>query len=106
MGIGFGMTEERILDRMHTGNVVNMNYHDYKIPTALDVPPDPVCLPIDPNDTVCNSTGAKGLGEPATIPAAPAVANAIYNAIGVRLPDTPMNPARIISQLAAKQRRG
>jgi xanthine dehydrogenase YagR molybdenum-binding subunit len=106
MGIGLALTEGRILDRKHTGRMVNMNWHDYKIPAALDVPADEICLPIDPSDTECNSTGAKGLGEPATVPTAPAIANAVYNAIGIRVTDTPMNPARICQLLAARERRG
>jgi xanthine dehydrogenase YagR molybdenum-binding subunit len=103
MGAGLAMMEERILDRATTGRMVNMNWHDYKIPTAMDVPADKTVVPIDLKDKECNSTGAKGLGEPATIPAAPAIANAICHAIGVRVADTPMNPARIIEMLAAAQ---
>jgi xanthine dehydrogenase YagR molybdenum-binding subunit len=101
MGAGFAMMEERILDRTTTGRMVNMNWHDYKIPTAMDVPAEQTVVPIDPKDTECNSTGAKGLGEPALVPAAPAIANAICHAIGVRVADTPMSPARIIDTLAA-----
>ena len=59
MGIGFGMTEGRVLDR-NTGKMANANWHDYKIPTAKDVPPDFACLPVDPHDTECNSTGTQG----------------------------------------------
>jgi len=103
MGAGLAMMEERVLDRATTGKVLTMNWHDYKIPTAMDVPADKTVVPIDLNDRECNSTGAKGLGEPATIPAAPAIANAIFHATGVRVPDTPMNPARICQLLAAAQ---
>jgi xanthine dehydrogenase YagR molybdenum-binding subunit len=69
----------------------------------MDVPADKTIVPIDLNDRECNSTGAKGLGEPATIPTAPAIANAICHAIGVRVADTPMTPARIIQALAGPQ---
>jgi xanthine dehydrogenase YagR molybdenum-binding subunit len=93
--------EERILDRATTGRMVNVSWHDYKVPTAMDVPADKTVVPIDLMDKECNSTGAKGLGEPATIPAAPAIANAVCHATGVRVADTPMNPARIIDVLAA-----
>ncbi len=101
MGIGFGMTEQRILDVDQTGKMVNKNWHDYKLPTALDVPANMTCVPIDPHDTEANTTGAKGIGEPATIPTAPAVANAIYHATGVRITDTPIDPTKLISALAA-----
>ena len=51
------------------------------------------CLPIDPHDTECNTVGAKGLGEPATIPTAAAIANAIFDAVGVRVTESPVTPA-------------
>ena len=85
MGIGFGMTEERVMDRGQRGKVLTAGLHDYKLPTALDVPADKTLVIVDPHDTECNSTGAKGVGEPATIPTAAAIANAVFNATGVRL---------------------
>jgi xanthine dehydrogenase YagR molybdenum-binding subunit len=51
-------------------------------------------------DDAANTTGAKGLGEPVTIPTAPAIANAVYNAVGVRLTRTPINPLQLINALA------
>ena len=105
MGIGLAMTEARVLDRGQTGKMVNANLHDYKVPTALDIAPDPVCLPIDLHDNFTN-TGAKGLGEPSTVPAASVVANAIYNAIGVRCSDSPMTPDRLCQLLAKAGTRG
>jgi xanthine dehydrogenase YagR molybdenum-binding subunit len=101
MGIGFAMTEERVLDGGQTGKMVNANFHDYKIPTALDVPGTGMTsLPIDLGDTQANTTGAKGVGEPVTIPTAPAVANAIYDAVGVRVTNTPADPARLVELIA------
>jgi xanthine dehydrogenase YagR molybdenum-binding subunit len=100
MGIGFGMTESRILDVDQTGKMVNVNWHDYKLPTMLDVPADMTCVPIELHDTECNSTGAKGIGEPATIPTAAAIGNAIYHATGVRVTDTPVDPLRLVQALA------
>ena len=99
MGIGLALTEGRVLDRAHTGRMLNANWHDYKIPTMLDVPKEQTVLPIDPHDTECNTTGAKGLGEPATVPAASAVVNAIYDAIGVRMTHSPISPAAIVAAL-------
>jgi CO/xanthine dehydrogenase Mo-binding subunit len=96
MGIGLALTEGRVLDRGRTGKMVNANFHDYMIPTAMDVPVDQTVLPIDPHDTLCNTTGAKGLGEPATVPAASAIANAVCHAIGVRITDSPIGPAAIL----------
>ena len=106
MGLGLALTEMRVLDRNQTGKMVNRNWHDYKIPTAMDVPVEQTVVPIDLHDYEANNTAAKGLGEPATIPAAPAIANAIYHACGVRTPDTPVNPPRLIDKLAASQKRG
>jgi CO/xanthine dehydrogenase Mo-binding subunit len=97
MGIGLAMTEERILDRNQTGKLVNRNWHDYKLPTALDVPAEMKTIPIDVADEKANTTGTKGLGEPVTIPTAPAIANAIYDATGVRVTDTPMSPVRLVT---------
>jgi xanthine dehydrogenase YagR molybdenum-binding subunit len=101
MGIGLGLTEARVLDGRQRGKLLTVNLHDYKMPTALDAPADITVTPIDPHDTVCNTTGAKGIGEPATIPTAPAIANAVFHAVGVRLPDAPMSPARVVAKLAA-----
>lgn len=100
MGIGLALTEGRVLDRTHTGRMLNANWHDYKIPTMLDVPVEQTVIAIDPHDTECNTTGAKGLGEPATVPAASAVANAIYDAIGVRMTDSPISPAAVVAALS------
>ena len=102
MGVGLGLTEARIMDGQR-GKVLTTSLHDYKMPTALDAPADITILPIDPHDTECNTTGAKGIGEPATIPTAPAIANAVFNAIGVRLPDAPMSPARVVTAMARAQ---
>ncbi|MCP4899525.1 MAG: molybdopterin-dependent oxidoreductase, partial [bacterium] len=103
MGVGLGMTEERVLDRQ-TGKMVNANLHDYKIPTIMDVASEHISLPIDHPDTEFTSTGAKGLGEPATIPTAAAIANAVYDAIGIRVTDSPITPKKL-AQLLADQRK-
>ncbi len=103
MGLGLAMTEERILDSNQTGKMVNANWHDYKIPTAKDVPVDNTCVPIDPNDTEANTTGAKGLGEPAHIPTAAAIANAVYHATGARVNDAPITRSRMLEALAAAE---
>jgi CO/xanthine dehydrogenase Mo-binding subunit len=105
MGIGFAMTEQRVLDSQ-TGKMVNANWHDYKIPTAKDVPADLTCVPVDLHDTEWNTTGTKGIGEPATVPAAPAIANAFYNATGVRIKSAPFPPSSVISLLAQRKTQG
>jgi xanthine dehydrogenase YagR molybdenum-binding subunit len=103
MGIGLGMTEERILDN-RTGKLCNRNWHDYKLPTAMDVADRDVSVAIDMPDYEANISGAKGLGEPVTIPTAAAIANAIYHATGVRPADTPCNPLRLRALLAGQDK--
>jgi xanthine dehydrogenase YagR molybdenum-binding subunit len=100
MGIGFGMTEERIIDRNQTGKMVNKSWHEYKLPTMLDVPLDMTSQPVELPDNEANIAGAKGLGEPVTIPTAAAIANAVYHATGVRVHETPMTPVRLAKMFA------
>ena len=104
MGIGLAMTEERVLDQNRTGKLVNRNWHDYKIPTAMDVPVEMLSHPVEPEDTEANITGAKGLGEPVTIPTAAAVANAIHHATGVRVTQTPMSPVRLCALFSRRKK--
>ncbi len=87
-----------------TGRMLNANLHDYKMPTAMDVPEDITSLPIDPKDTECNTAGAKGLGEPVTIPTAAAVANAVYHATGVRMTENSLNPTHMAYELSDRKK--
>ena len=95
MGIGLAMTEMRIFDARQTGKLVNRNWHDYKLPTALDVPAEMTSVPVGLPDSEANITGAKGLGEPVTIPTAAAVANAVYHATGIRMTASPLSPVQL-----------
>jgi xanthine dehydrogenase YagR molybdenum-binding subunit len=106
MGIGLATTEMRILDGTQTGKLVNRNWHDYKLPTALDVPADITSVPIEMPDAAANTTGAKGLGEPVTIPTAAAVANAVYHATGIRVSTSPINPLQLCSLLEQQKKEG
>jgi xanthine dehydrogenase YagR molybdenum-binding subunit len=106
MGIGLGTTEMRVLDATQTGKLVNRNWHDYKLPTALDVPEDIVSLPVEMPDAEANTTGAKGLGEPVTIPTAAAVANAVCHALGIRVTNSPVNPLRLSSLIEKNRKEG
>jgi CO/xanthine dehydrogenase Mo-binding subunit len=58
------------------------------------------------HDHECDTTSTKGLGEPATVPAASAIANAVYHATGVRMTDAPLTPGRVLAALAEKEKRG
>jgi xanthine dehydrogenase YagR molybdenum-binding subunit len=81
----------------------NRNWHDYQVPTALDVPPEISSVPIDAPDPLANTTGAKGVGEPATIPTAGAVANAVAHATGVRMRETPITPIALSRALSGRK---
>ena len=96
-GLGFVLSEERVVDRP-TGRVVNGNLEGYKIPTVADVPKITVRFVDDP-DTRANNIGAKGLGEPPIIPLPAAVANAVANAIGVRVRTAPITRRRVLEAL-------
>jgi CO/xanthine dehydrogenase Mo-binding subunit len=97
-GIGFAMMEERIVDS-RWGIVLNPDLEMYKVPTVADVPVI-THAEVDLPDPVANSTGAKGIGEPPLVPTAPAIANAIYDAVGVRLRETPFSRQRVVEALA------
>ena len=91
-GLGYALFEERVLDGQ-TGRPVNPSLHDYKIPTFADAPLiDAFC--IDSVDTNANPIGARGLAEPPIIPTAPAIANAVADALGVEVNEIPIVPWR------------
>jgi xanthine dehydrogenase YagR molybdenum-binding subunit len=95
-GISYALFENRILDR-NEGLMVNPNLEQYKIAGSMDIPQiESIILDVNHGQS---STGAIGIGEPATVPTAAAVANAIFHAIGVRIRDLPMTPDKILAAL-------
>lgn len=96
-GLSFALMEERVMDE-YTGKVLTNNMHDYKMPTILDTPEIEVIIVSD-YDPLLSSTGVKGVGEPAIIPTAGAIANAVYNAIGVRIKSLPITPDKVLMAL-------
>ena len=82
-----------------TGLIVNADLEQYKLPGALEVPAIEVDL-IE-NYQGFSATDVYGIAEPSNIATAPAIANAIYNALGLRLRTLPMNRAAILTALAA-----
>lgn len=96
-GLGFALMEERIMD-INSGKMLNPNMHDYKIPTMLDIPEIDVII-VSETDEKANNMGVKGIGEPAIIPTAGAIANAVYNAIGFRVKSLPITPDKILNVL-------
>ncbi len=97
-GIGFALTEARVIDAA-TGIVLNANLEEYKVPTVADVPPITHAA-VDVPDLEANNTGAKGIGEPPLIPTAAAIANAVYDAVGVRLRHAPLSRRKLVEALA------
>lgn len=99
-GLGFALTEERVVDH-RLGQVLNANLEDYHVPTVADIPRIEHA-PLDIPDLEANPTGAKGIGEPPLIPTAPAIANALYDAVGVRLTEGPLTRRRVLEALASR----
>jgi CO/xanthine dehydrogenase Mo-binding subunit len=97
-GLGYALTENLIREN---GKVLNRNFLDYKILTALDVC-DVECIFVESSDPN-GPFGAKGVGEPAMIPSAVAISNAIYDAIGVRVSELPITPEKILKALREKK---
>jgi xanthine dehydrogenase YagR molybdenum-binding subunit len=100
-GLSAGLFEERVMDDA-TGTVVNPNLRDYKIATSFDIPEIEVLF-ADVDDPHINNLGVKGLGEPARVPSSGAIANAVYNAIGVHVREIPMTPKRVLEALKRKE---
>ena len=92
MGLGYALYEERVMDSA-TGVVLNPNFETYKLPNFADVPEIEVVLLDRPE------RGVIGVGEPATIPTASAIGNAVANALGVRVSGLPITPARVLAAL-------
>jgi xanthine dehydrogenase molybdenum-binding subunit len=97
-GIGYALSEEY---RAEKGKNMNPNFLDYKILSAPDVdfPIHAECIETHDEE---GPFGAKGVGEPGLVPTAPAIANAIYDAIGVRMRELPMTPDRILKAIKGK----
>lgn len=97
-GVGFALTEDRVIDQ-GSGIVLNANLEEYKVPTVADIPLI-IHAAVDLPDTAANPTGAKGIGEPPLIPTAPAIANAIFAATGIRLRHAPLSRRALFTALA------
>jgi xanthine dehydrogenase YagR molybdenum-binding subunit len=99
MGLGFALYENRILDR-NTAQMVNPNMEFYLLPGMSDIPSIEVALVDQPD------RGVVGLGEPPTISTAAAVANAVANAIGVRVRTLPLSPQAVLTALEQERAGG
>ena len=96
-GLGYALFEERVLDPS-SALPLNPTMHDHKVPTIGDVPAIEAFFVGTP-DVVANHTGAKGLAEPPIIGVAPAIANAVADAIGAEVTEIPLTPWRVLDCL-------
>ena len=97
-GLGYALSETMVLDT-ETGTLLNGTFMDYRVLTSADSPPIDVLLVEEPDPT--GPFGAKGVGEPSIVITAPAVANAILDAIGTAPTHLPMTPERVLEALDA-----
>jgi CO/xanthine dehydrogenase Mo-binding subunit len=97
-GVGYALYEEL---KSKEGKIQNPDFRDYKIPRTyeMDFPIDLVF--IETNDSF-GPFGAKGVAEPGLVPTAPAIANAIYSAVGVRIRHLPITPEKVLTALKNK----
>jgi xanthine dehydrogenase molybdenum-binding subunit len=97
-GLGYALSEDLIIDK-NTGKVLTDSFATYKMPSTLDMPKIDVILVEEPAPT--GPFGAKGVGEPGMTNVAPAIANALYDAVGVRIHTLPMTPEKVLEALNA-----
>lgn len=100
MGIGYALQEELKLDK-ETGRVVNAHLKRYNILKAKDMPP--IKISFVESEELPGPFGAKGIGEIATVPVAPAIINAINDALNTRFTDLPITSDRIIKTLVSQK---
>ena len=99
-GLGYALFEERVMDE-RLGMPLNPTMHDYKIPTMADIPRiDAFC--VAGADFMANHVGARGLAEPPIIPTAPAIANAVADALGCEVLEIPLTPWRVLDAIRRK----
>jgi CO/xanthine dehydrogenase Mo-binding subunit len=96
--LGYGLTEEVVIEK---GVVKTPSFMEYLLPTSMDVP-EMKTVVFESGDGV-GPFGAKGVGEPSVNSVAPAIANAVYDAVGVRIYDLPLTPEKVLN--AIKKRR-
>ncbi|MCB0687090.1 MAG: xanthine dehydrogenase family protein molybdopterin-binding subunit [Saprospiraceae bacterium] len=95
-GVSYALYEARVMDK-GTGHFINANVDQYKMPYAMEIPEiESILVEEYPAQS---STDAYGIAEPANIATAAAIANAVYNAIGVRIFEIPITPASILNAL-------
>ena len=99
MGIGYTFYEDL---KFKDGRILNANFANYRLPRSIGTPPMETIIieTIDPEGPF----GAKGMGEAALLPTSAAIANAIHDAVGVRIKELPITPEKILKALKEKKR--
>jgi CO/xanthine dehydrogenase Mo-binding subunit len=100
MGLGMALSEEvSLVD----GQIMNPSFLNYKLPTCADMPEIESIFIEHPHPE--GPFGAKGMGETTNVAVPPAIANAVYDAVGIRIRDLPLTPDKILAALKAKEKR-
>jgi CO/xanthine dehydrogenase Mo-binding subunit len=101
MQLGFSLFEEMLFDG---GQVVNASLADYKIPGILDMPDEITADLVEvPHERA--PFGAKGVGESGTFGVSPAIANALFDAVGVRIMELPLTPEKVLRAIRKAENR-
>lgn len=100
MGLGYALMED-LLEDGRNGGVINNSFVDYYLPTAADIPNELIVDFVEQAEKN-GPFGAKGMAEPTQLPTAPAIINAIYDAVGVRIYDLPATPEKVLRALKQK----
>jgi nicotinate dehydrogenase medium molybdopterin subunit len=96
MGMGLALSEQMIFE---DGAQLNPGFRDYMLPTTMDMPQ--IHVDFVDNFDPTGPFGAKGLGEPTLVPTAPAILNAVYDAVGVRIRSLPATPEKVLAAIHA-----
>ena len=98
-GLGSALFEEMKIEK---GKVLNPSFVDYKIPTVGDVPEMKISIIENPEPT--GPWGARGIAEPCMVPTAPAIANAVFDAIGCRINSLPITAEKVLKAIKSKKK--
>jgi CO/xanthine dehydrogenase Mo-binding subunit len=101
MGIGYALMEQVLID---DGKVVTTNFGENKIPSIADIPPLRTIVRQEPVGN--GPAGAMSIGEPPVIAVAAAIANAVHDAVGVRIFDLPITAEKVLAGIRSRRPKG
>ena len=94
-GVGWALNEAYFYSE--DGKLLNTSLLDYRMPTAVDLPDIETVILETPNPN--HPFGVRGVGEVPIMPPAGAIANALYNAVGIRMTELPMSPGAVLEKI-------